>query len=490
MKHAGARVVLPAVFAFLTPAPAGAHAFIEPYVLPVPIWMYLYGCAAVLVVSFAVIGYFMSVPDVTSNAWTFDLEAVNPRGHLVGRWVLRILRAGSVGCLLLTITAGLIGTGDPYLNVSITLFWIVFLLAFAYLTAVVGNVFECINPWKVLVEWAAQWGLTSPTGRIGYPERLGYYPAFVFYIALLWLELFVLPKPYVLSMALVAYSVVTFAGVWLFGKTAWLRYGEIFSVFFTLIGTLAPVEYTPKEDGRSWRVRLRPPFAGVLRERPEHMSLVLFVVFMLSSTTYDALHNTVFWMGLYWNHLLTWLQPLWGTDMIAAQARLTNWYVVYQRAALLASPFVYLGIYLFVLVWTKMATKTAIPLRVLARRFAFSLIPIAFVYNATHYYTMVLMQGRNVLALSSDPFGFGWNLLGIGPMGDPPPLNMNAVWHTQVALILAGHIVSVYLAHMIALDTFASRRQATVSQVPMLLLMVAYTGIGLWVLSLPLAVGG
>lgn len=61
------------------------------------------------------------------------------------------------------------------------------------------------------------------------------------------------------------------------------------------------------------------------------------------------------------------------------------------------------------------------------------------------------------------------------------------VWHAEVALILIGHLVSVYLAHRVALCLFPTRREAMVSQIPMLLLMVTYTIIGLWVISLPFA---
>ena len=60
-------------------------------------------------------------------------------------------------------------------------------------------------------------------------------------------------------------------------------------------------------------------------------------------------------------------------------------------------------------------------------------------------------------------------------------------WHTQVILVLAGHVVAVYLAHMMALRAFPSRRRGVLSQIPMLVLMVGYTCLGLWVLSLPLA---
>jgi len=65
---------------------------------------------------------------------------------------------------------------------------------------------------------------------------------------------------------------------------------------------------------------------------------------------------------------------------------------------------------------------------------------------------------------------------------------MAVIWHTQVGLILAGHVISVYLAHAIALRVFPTRRQVIVSQLPLLLLMLAYTAAGLYILSLPLAI--
>ena len=60
------------------------------------------------------------------------------------------------------------------------------------------------------------------------------------------------------------------------------------------------------------------------------------------------------------------------------------------------------------------------------------------------------------------------------------------VWHSQVALILFGHILSVWTAHRIALRLWPHRRAAMLSQLPVLLLMVAFTVFGLWVLAQPL----
>src|SRR5216683_418220 len=406
MKRAAVPAALLAGLGLLLPGAAQAHSFVEPYTLPVPFWLYLYACAATLVVTFAAIGYFASAPTARRAPRGVDLHAPGRVGAVAARWALRLLRAGAMGCPLLTMVAGLIGTPSPLANISMTLFWIGFLLA----------------------------------------------------------------------------------GAWLFGKAVWFEHGEVFGVFFRLVGTLAPVAYAPRPGERSCRPRLRLPFSGTLEERPEHLSLVLFVLFMLSSTTYDGVHDTVFWVGLFWKNLLALLQPFWGADMGKAQAMLATWYTLYQRAGLVLSPLLYFAVYMLVMAATRAIARTAIPLRELALQFAFAIIPIAFVYNVTHYFTLILTQLPLLPYIASDPFGFGWNLFGIAPdFTGPAPLDMATIWHTEVALILAGHVVSVCLAHVIALRLFPSRRQAVISQLPMLFLMMAYTIMGLWVLSLPLA---
>jgi len=473
---------------FLLSTAAKAHTFMVPYTLPVPFWLYLYGCAATVAVTFSAVTYFAGAPTLRPTHRRIDLCVSGRLAAITARYGLRILRAGAVGCLALTVLAGLIGTASPLANINMTLFWIVFLLGFTYLTALIGNLYDFINPWKVITGWAEAGGLNLSTARFTYPEWLGYYPAFLFYIALIWIELFLLPKPLTLSLVLLSYSLLTFSGAWLFGSKAWFGRAELFSVLFGVISTLAPVKYAPGSDGRTWRVRFRWPFAGALEEKPEHISLVLFVLFMLSSTTYDGLHDTVFWVGLFWKNLMALLHPLWGSDMAKAQTMLMTWYLVYQRAGLVLSPFLYFSVYIIMIAAAKFMTKTTASVRELALQFAFSIIPIALVYNVTHYYTLLLAQGRILPYLATDPLGFGWNLLGIKPdFTEAPPLDMGMIWHTEVALILLGHIVSICLAHATALHVFSSRRQSVISQVPMLCLMIGYTMIGLWVLSLPLA---
>jgi hypothetical protein len=173
--------------------------------------------------------------------------------------------------------------------------------------------------------------------------------------------------------------------------------------------------------------------------------------------------------------------------MVLAQVPLTKGYVAYQRLGLALSPFFYLLFYLLVVAAARVATKTSARLGALASQFALTLVPIAVAYHATHYYTLLVTKLPGLPVLASDPFGFGWHLVGAtSSAASQAPLDMGVIWHTQVFLLLAGHVVAVYLAHAMALRVFPSQRLGIISQMPMLALMVAYTCLGLWVLSLPL----
>jgi hypothetical protein len=55
-----------------------------------------------------------------------------------------------------------------------------------------------------------------------------------------------------------------------------------------------------------------------------------------------------------------------------------------------------------------------------------------------------------------------------------------------IGAIVIGHVIAVYLAHVIALRLFTDRLRALRSQVPMIVLMVAYTMTSLWTLAQPI----
>ena len=474
---------MPSLLAILLLIPIGyvqAHSFGTPYNLPVPFWMYAYGASATLAVSFAIVAYFAGVP--------INVERIARSGEAVGLRIpgplLGVLRAISVGLLILCIATGLFGTRNVYTNFNMTFFWLVFALGFLYLTALIGDLYALINPWRVLCDgFVAVTRL--PAGLTSYPAWLAYYPALVLYASFIWIELFGHSEPFSLAVVLIAYTAVNCCGAALFGRAAWFRYGEFFAVMFRLVGLMAPVAYAPEPDG-GYAVSYRKPLTGLLERPAEHVSLLLFVLFMLSSTAFDGLHETLPWVSVFWKNIF----PVLTAGSTRPYTVTVNYYYYWQWAMLLVSPFVYLLIFLGFTVASKVAAGSRKGVRALALAFALSLVPIAFVYNITHYFTLLASQGLQIVRLMSDPFGVRWNLFGTATLSsDPVILDAGTVWHAQVALILIGHILGVYVSHIEALRVFNGTRRALASQLPMLVLMIIFTTVGLWILSLPIAGG-
>jgi hypothetical protein len=473
----------------LLPLPAGAHSFGRMYNLPVPLWLYLYGAAAALLLSFLVVAWFVASP-VQHGAGAGVELGQRPWLRMLRRLHLpELCRGLSLLGLLLCIASGLFGTQNPYVNFNMTAFWVGFVLGLSYLTALLGDLYAWLNPWRTLADaqaWLARRLLPGRRAPLRYPPALAWWPALGLYLAFIWIELFGYLKPLPLSLTLLAYTGLNLLGAALFGRAAWFRHGELFAVYLGLVARMAPLQHGPARSG----LRLRWPFAALLDEGLPHLSLLLFVLFMLSSTAFDGLRETVPWVKLFWGDVYGLLKPWVGDNFIAAYAGLRPWFLAWESAALLLSPFLYLAVYRLFVWLMRLLTASKRSLRELALRFGPCLLPIALVYNVSHYYTLLLTQGVKLPALASDPLGRGWNLLGTRDWFSAAVIpDAGVVWHVQVGLIVLGHIVSVYLAHLEALRLFPERRRATLSQVPMLLLMVAFTTAGLWILSQPIKNG-
>jgi heme/copper-type cytochrome/quinol oxidase subunit 4 len=118
------------------------------------------------------------------------------------------------------------------------------------------------------------------------------------------------------------------------------------------------------------------------------------------------------------------------------------------------------------------------------RQLVFSLIPILAAYVVAHYFSLLAYQGQDLWRLLSDPLGDGSDLLGgAGATIDYGVVSATAIWYVQVVALVAGHVAALVLAHDRALVLYGSHRDATRSQVVMLILMVCFTCLGLWLLS-------
>lgn len=125
--------------------------------------------------------------------------------------------------------------------------------------------------------------------------------------------------------------------------------------------------------------------------------------------------------------------------------------------------------------------------RLYVQSFSPTLVPIAVGYNLAHNFSYVAVQGQGVLALASDPFGWGWNLFGTA--GFKPDIGLIqpvTTWTVAVGAIVLAHVLAVVLAHLVALRLFQSRGGALRALVPMTVLMVLYTMASLTILAEPI----
>jgi len=122
--------------------------------------------------------------------------------------------------------------------------------------------------------------------------------------------------------------------------------------------------------------------------------------------------------------------------------------------------------------------------RALSRAFAHSLVPIAAAYVVAHYFSLLAYNGQDLWRLASDPLGDGSDLFGgAGSTIDYNVIDATQIWWVQICVLVAGHVVGLVLAHDRALVLYGSHRDATRSQLVMLVLMVVFTCLGLWLLS-------
>ena len=460
---------------------AAAHSFGQVYNLPVPVWMYLYGAVAALGLSFLVSALFLGGGKSAEKSDSHSFVIKLPSG--LTKPLAAVGRLLALLVLLSCVLTGWYGTHDPYGNLNMTLFWIVFVLAFAWFCALFGDIYSVVNPWRTLTDC-----LTAALPQryrkplLSYPPSLQYWPALLLYMGFIWLELFHYNNPQSLAHMLLAYTALCIAGSVVFGRENWFRYCEFFAVFFHLFGKMAILDVR-----RRGAPVLRMPFSGCSENNRGGFSLLLFLLFMLSSTAFDGIHETTIWLRWFWIDSYPLFEGWAGETPLAAYAEMRAALPWWQSFWLVASPFVYAGCYVVALLISKLWLRNELSLMTLADRFAFSLLPIALVYHFTHYYTLLQTQGIKLLPMLSDPLGRGDNWFGTAEWfrGSWLPVP-ETVWHTQVLLIVLGHVISVIIAHAVALRLFSSRREAAVSQIPMLTLMMAFTASGLWILSQPI----
>ncbi|HEX4993652.1 MAG TPA: hypothetical protein VFX87_01735, partial [Methylomirabilota bacterium] len=224
---------------------------------------------------------------------------------------------------------------------------------------------------------------------------------------------------------------------------------------------------------------LRPPGRGLVEPAPASpgpldSGMTGFVIVMLATVLFDGLLGTRAWRAL-------------DRALSAGLARVTDreGYLL-ATFGLLAVWLVLLGAYLLTARLTARLAGAG-SAAATARLLAPSLVPIATAYNLAHNSSYLLLQGQELIPLLSDPLGRGWDLLGTATWSpDVTLVGSRFAWYAAVGAIVTGHVISVWLAHRIALREWSPPGLALRASLPLTALMVVYTALSLWVIADPL----
>jgi hypothetical protein len=439
--------------------------------LPIPAWLFGWAAAAVLVVSFVGLAVLWRTPVLETYAWR-PLPPWFSRA-VTSRIVEALCGLLGVFLLILVVVAGFAGVQSPADNLGPTFVYVIAWCGLVLVSILFGNVFRAFNPW-IAIGRATGWVVRQVAGdrvegALLYPERLGRWPAAAGLLAFVWLEL-IAPngaEPRTLAAATLVYSCVTFLGMALYGVEPWSRKAEAFSVYFGLFSRLAVFER------RDDTVGTRPPLAGLTRLEPAAGTVAVLAV-MIGSITFDGGQETAVWSDVG-PHFAGFFASLGAGPTLADELAAGSGLLI---AILLVAGFYLLGV----------AGATTVgggySLRYLAGAFVHSLVPIALVYVAAHYFTFLLFQGQATWYLVSDPLGKGWDLFGTRDASiNYGLIGATTTWYIQVVLVVLGHAAGLALAHDRALVLYDDPRAATRSQLWMLAVMIGFTSLALWLLS-------
>jgi hypothetical protein len=184
----------------------------------------MFAAAGVVVISFVLVVVFAG-DQVGAKALEYPRRAV-PSLLPLARSPLPRVVGGTIGLLTLLaiLVAGLFGSTNPALNPAEYLTWIYFWAGMVILSGLVGNLWYLLNPWTAIYDLVTRFERLGPVWKL--PD-VGVWPAAAAFFAFACLELTsgMANRPWFVAVLAIVYTVVTVAGMFLFGRDEWLEHG-------------------------------------------------------------------------------------------------------------------------------------------------------------------------------------------------------------------------------------------------------------------------
>lgn len=379
-------------------------------------------------------------------------------------------------CSLVVLTAlvwiGLVGSGDPLSNPLPLIIWTFWWAMLLFLQGIIGDIWKWINPWTGIHQLL--WGSGSAK-ILKLPNWIGKWLSIIGFILFSVFALADLAPDYPPRLAsfVACYWIYTFVFMCVFGRDEWLYRGECFTILFNLFSKIAPLSF---QSGN-----IQVGILGWQLARNSYSSLAIFSLTTLAVGSFDGFNETFWWLARI------------GINPLEFPGRSA---VAFQTIGGMFGAVILLHIVFAFCVWlghhltSATESKSVTTYYAAFFRFALSVLPIALGYHFAHYLPSFLVNSQYLLAAISDPLTENADFLGLGVFYVTTGFfntqeTVRIILLTQCVAIVAGHVVAVMIAHVIALDIYESNRKAILSQIPMAVFMALYTFLSLWLLASP-----
>ena len=404
-----------------------SHGIINVGDLPIPFNMVLNAAVLTVVVTFVFLKVSWKESILTSEEKLFSTKQ-SPSGKILGLLVL----------ILLTVP-GLINNESAKVSITPLILWVFLWIGVPVLGLLFGDLYAKFNPLSILVN------------REGVSKNV-YIASFLF-ICLTWFEL-VWTKPgnprHIGIMFLLLFVVVSL--VQKFYKKTIIEVDPL----LVLHHLYSKMKVTHKA----------PVFINLLNNLSNLAQLKgmeYFILLMIGTVTYDGLRETTFWFDLF------------GTR---------SYETSFSTIAFLSMNLIVIIFYRFACYFAIRVSREKHDLNEISLKFGHTMLPIAFAYHVTHYLGLLLFESQTLLYRLNDPLGFGWNLFNAQDTTVDYFLEPIVLWTFMVIVTLAGHMLSVVLAHDLSVKIFGHQKSDK-TQYIFLFITVALTLQALFVLSVP-----
>ena len=393
--------------------------------LPIPFDIVLNSSALVVLITFVYLKVSWKESIITPRQ-----EVFNDRQNFIGKLFGIII-------LFLLVAPGIFGNESSKTSVAPLILWVFLWIGVPVIGLLFGDIYSKFNPLNLF-------SLKSDK-----PESV--YFACILFIGLTWFEL-VWKKPgNPLNIAIVLIT--------LFVCVNLLRYFLKKSLIEVDPLLLLHYLYSKLKLFNS-----RPYFRSLLDNignLAKLKGIEYFVLLMIGTVTYDGLRETTFWYNQFGSR----------TDDMGFS---TMMFLIMNLGTIL--------FYRFACFFAIKVGGSDLELNHVSNLFGHTMLPIAFAYHVTHYLTLLLFESQTFFYRFNDPIGIGMNILNV----EEPTINYFieplVIWGIQVAVTLLGHMLSVVLAHDLAVKLFG-HQQSDKTQYIFLFITVALTLQALFVLS-------